>query len=188
MILRLNAALPSMSLAAHPICDGKTVVRHVQLSSHRHPSRSSLNLSFQPVSSDANGGGDGIRTRDDMEPRHYPRQPDGLKSASLLGPHWLFRCIRKDPARHLLPCPDITPPVPITFPGACAESQAGAPIVPHSRAATARWWRDRLGCSPTGIRRGIPKLSGRGDKGCRDDRLSPPGARSVSGVAFQVPM
>jgi len=23
--------------------------------------------------SDMNGGGDGIRTRDDMEPRHYPR-------------------------------------------------------------------------------------------------------------------
>jgi hypothetical protein len=71
----------------------------------------------------AGGGGDGIRTRDDKEPRHYPRPILGLKSASLLGPSWLFRCIRKDPLDDLLLCPDVTPAdfklftVPAPIPG-----------------------------------------------------------------------
>jgi len=66
-----------------------------------------------------------------MEPEHYLRPRHGLKSASLLDPHWLFRCIRKDPVRHLLPCPDVTPAGFSAFPGACAELRRAPPKVSH---------------------------------------------------------
>jgi hypothetical protein len=91
-----------------------------------------------------------------MEPRHYPRPRNGLKRASLLGPHWLFRCIRKDPVRHLLPCPDVTPAGDQLFP-VPAPTSGGRPQL-------------------------LMVVAG-GTRVSRDDRLSPPGAQ---GLRFRI--
>src|SRR5262249_36105943 len=54
------------------------------------------------------GGVTGFEPAKATRPGHYSRLPSGLKCASLLGPHWLVRCIRKDPSRYLNGCPGIT--------------------------------------------------------------------------------